>query len=219
MKQFYVLGTATDVGKTHVSALLCKSLKAYDINVSYYKPVASGNKLDKNGDMIVSDVDFVRKFADICNASCSYAYLSAYSPHLSASIEGNEAKIGPILQKADELRRISQVSIIEGAGGVICPIVYNKIMQIDIVKAVNAPVLLVADASLGAINQTCLSVKFLKDSSVNIKAILLNNYDKTSIIHQDNAKMISELSGAWVFKIEKNAKILNKSEIYKIFEI
>lgn len=219
MKQFYVLGTATDVGKTYVSALLCKSLKAYNIDVSYYKPVASGNRLDENGSIIVNDVDFVIKFASIYNATYSYAYLSAYSPHLSASIEGNEAKITPIVQKADELRRVCQISIIEGAGGVICPIVYNKIMQIDIVKAINAPVLLVADANLGAINQTCLSVKFLKDNNVNIKAILLNNYDKTSIIHQDNAKMITELSGVEMFKIAKNAEILSKSEICKIFEI
>ena len=39
-KDFFVIGTDTDVGKTYVSTLLYKALRKY--NFQYYKPIQSG---------------------------------------------------------------------------------------------------------------------------------------------------------------------------------
>ncbi len=39
-KDFFVIGTDTDVGKTYVSTLLYKALRKH--NFQYYKPIQSG---------------------------------------------------------------------------------------------------------------------------------------------------------------------------------
>ena len=54
-KDFFVIGTDTDVGKTYSSTLLYKALKKY--NYQYYKPIQSGCFL-RDGKLIAPDVDF-----------------------------------------------------------------------------------------------------------------------------------------------------------------
>lgn len=54
-KDFFVIGTDTDVGKTYVSTLLYKALKKH--NFQYYKPIQSGCFL-KDGKLTAPDVDF-----------------------------------------------------------------------------------------------------------------------------------------------------------------
>ena len=55
-KDFFVIGTDTDVGKTYVSTLLYKALKKH--NFQYYKPIQSGCFL-KDGKLTAPDVDFL----------------------------------------------------------------------------------------------------------------------------------------------------------------
>ena len=42
MRAVFVTGTDTDIGKTYVSALMCKTLVKQNLNVGYYKAAISG---------------------------------------------------------------------------------------------------------------------------------------------------------------------------------
>ncbi|MCX7658263.1 MAG: dethiobiotin synthase, partial [Oscillospiraceae bacterium] len=86
--------------------------------------------------------------------------------------------------------------VVEGSGGSICPIRYDEEAEIfleDIIKALGLDVIIVADAGLGTINSTLLTVKYLKSKNIKIKGIILNRYHG-GVMENDNIKMIEELS-------------------------
>ena len=82
-KDFFVIGTDTDVGKTYVSTLLYKALRKH--NFQYYKPIQSGCFLRDNK-LIAPDVDFLTKFVDIPydDSMVTYTLKEEVSPHLAS---------------------------------------------------------------------------------------------------------------------------------------
>ena len=97
-KAIFVTATGTDVGKTYISALIVKKLRELGYNCGYFKPALSG-AIEKDGEFIPGDCDFVLKTAGI-NANpmdfVSYVYRTAVSPHLASEIENKPIKIEKI---------------------------------------------------------------------------------------------------------------------------
>ena len=54
-KGIFVTAVGTDVGKTYVSALLCKELKERGCAVNYWKPALSGASIPPRDDVFVKD--------------------------------------------------------------------------------------------------------------------------------------------------------------------
>lgn len=192
-KGLFITGTGTDVGKTYVTALLAKAIRESGINCGYYKAALSGATSIEE-----SDAGYVNKVAKIGQNEetlLSYLYESPLSPHLASKVEGNPVEM-PVVQAAYEkvCQNYSRV-LVEGSGGIICPIRYDdtKIMLLDIVKTLNLPTIIVAHAGLGTINATVLTIEYLKQQNVEVKAVILNFYDD-SLMHQDNKMMIENLT-------------------------
>lgn len=63
----------------------------------------------------------------------------------------------------------------------------------DIIKTLKLPALVVADSGLGTINTTVLTTEYLKCRGIEIKGIIMNHF-AGSAMHEDNRKMIEELT-------------------------
>lgn len=63
--------------------------------------------------------------------------------------------------------------VIEGAGGLLVPL-SNELFVIDLIKHINAEVVLVSQNYLGSINHTLLSAEALKSRTINITGIIFN---------------------------------------------
>ena len=80
----------------------------------------------------------------------------------------------------------------------------------DIPKALELPSLIIADASLGTINTTLLTVDFMKHQGLKIKGIILNNYDENNFMHLDNLITIEKICGIKIFgTVKKDALKIN----------
>ena len=103
-KDFFVIGTDTDVGKTYVSTLLYKALRKY--NFQYYKPIQSGCFL-KDDELTAPDVDFLTKFVGISydNSMVTYTLKEEVSPHLASEMEGTTIEIENIKNHYKELKK------------------------------------------------------------------------------------------------------------------
>ncbi len=191
-KAIFVTGTGTDVGKTYVSALMVKKLLSLSLHTSYYKPVMSGLAAD-----MASDVERVVAISALKSDDklCTYSYQMIASPHLAAIEEGNPVELSKIKSDFALLSAKYDYLTVEGAGGIICPLRYddNKIMQIDLIKALDLRTVLVANAALGAINATVLTLEYLRSQQIAVVGIILNQFNQNSAVHQDNLKMIEEL--------------------------
>lgn len=194
----FITATGTDIGKTYATALIIKKLREAGYNAGYYKPVLSGAERTKNG-LHIGDAYHVKTTTNLncgCTDMVSYVYETAVSPHLAAKLEGNPVTLKKIVTDyKNQCSRYDYITV-EGSGGIICPIRYDDEHQIfleDIIKELKLPVLIVAEAGLGTINSTVLTVRYLENKDIQIKGIILNRYHG-GIMEDDNIRMIEKIT-------------------------
>ena len=166
MKHHYIIaGISTEIGKTFISSILTEALEA-----DYWKPVQSG-ALD------FTDTDTVKSL--ISNPKTVF-YPEAYlltepmSPHAAAAIDGVEIKLADF-----HLPQTKNNLIVELAGGLMVPLNDHE-TNVDLIKKLDLPVILVSQNYLGSINHTLLSVAVLKQQNIPIKGLIFNGIQNIS---------------------------------------
>lgn len=214
-KGIFVTATGTDVGKTYITAYLIKKMKELGYNTGYYKAALSGIQ-----DLESCDACIVKNIANLdddITDMVSYRYIEAISPHLASKIENNPVEMYKIKDDFENISSKYDYVVVEGSGGIVCPIRYDddeKIMLEDIVKTLNLDTIVIANANLGSINYTVLTISYLKNKNINVKGIIINNYVK-SIMQDDNIYMIEQITGVKVLTVvgknEDNIEISRKT--------
>lgn len=219
-KTIFITATGTDIGKTYVSGLIAKHIKDKGLNIGYYKAALSGSN-----DIKDSDAWYVKQQADLLDSydeMVSYTYKHAYSPHLAAQIEGNPPDIKIIKNAYKDISKKHDYMIVEGSGGIICPIRYDnnqKIFLEDIIKELNIPSLIIADAGLGTINSTVLTIEYMRSKNLKINGVILNRFEMANKMHEDNKKMIEEMTGIKIIGVVIDGILkLYKENIETLFE-
>ncbi len=214
-KGLFITATGTDIGKTYVTALIIKKLIDNGINAGYYKAALSDAE-ERNGILIPKDAEYVKSISGVrqdFDDMVSYAYKIAVSPHLAAKIEGNPVDIAKVKNDFSAVCSKFDYVTAEGSGGIVCPIRFDEnvhIMLEDIITELKLPTLIIADAGLGTINSVILTIEYLKQRSIPVKGIILNNFDSKNIMHRDNKDMIEKLGNISVVGvIEQNADDIN----------
>ena len=198
---YFVTATGTDVGKTFVTALLVKKWRDSGINAGYYKAALSGAEL-RGGKWVAGDADYVKTIANLPDSQeqlVSYVYKEAVSPHLAARKEGNPVELEKVRADFDDATKRHEFIFAEGSGGIICPIRYDeqKIFLVDIIKALNLPLVIVTTAALGSINAAVLTVEYAKARNIPIRGLIINRYgiSKNLEMEEDNIRMMRDMTG------------------------
>lgn len=153
--KIFITGTDTNVGKTLLCSWLCLHAQ-----MDYWKPIQTGSH---DG----TDAHFVHQLTGTRIHPEAYLLREPLSPHAAAAIE--QVQIEPGLIQAPQVSRL----IVEGAGGVLVPIVKDFFMM-DLIHQLSLPVILVARSTLGTINHTCLTLEALRKRGVKILGVMLN---------------------------------------------
>lgn len=206
-KCLFITATGTDIGKTYVSALIVKKMRELGFNCGYYKPVLSG-AVRKNGELIPGDCKQVIETSGLNSKpiDClSYCFEEAVSPHLAAERQNVEISKDKILNDFDNKKREYDYLLIEGAGGITCPInLKSNYLMNDLIKDMNTSIIIIADGGLGTINSVLLTVEYAKNRDIPITGIVLNNY-VDNFMYEDNAKVIEDLTGLKILaKVKKD---------------
>ena len=225
-KSIFVTATGTDIGKTYISALLVKKLRESGLNCGYYKPALSGAIKQPDGSLLTGDCDVVVKTSElnIKPIDCvTYCFEEAVSPHLAAERLGVKIEKSKIKSEFEQREKNYDYLVVEGAGGITCP--FNMKEEIlllpDIIKALGLNIVIVADGGLGTINSVLLTVEYAKQQGINIKGLILNNFEEDNFMHLDNKTQIERLTGINVIAtVKKGDEDLNIStnDLLKIWE-
>lgn len=210
-KKIFITATGTDIGKTYVSALIVKKMRKSGFNCGYYKPVLSGVE-EIGGKLIQSDCNYVVDTANIparADDCVSFWWKEAVSPHLAAKRAGEEIDIEKIKYDYARISKKYDYLLIEGAGGITCPLKLTndeKYLLKDLIWELGLSIIIVADAGLGTINSTLLTVEYAKENGIEVEGIILNNYDADNFMHWDNLQQVELLTGVNVVAtVSRNA--------------
>lgn len=199
-KGIFITGTGTDIGKTYVTALLVKKLKEAGVKTAYYKAAVSGNVRGEHG-LIPGDAAYVKEISGIVQPlgeMVPYIYEQAVSPHLAALQEGSPIELPVVTQGYEELKKKYEYITMEGSGGILCPLRCDDEEELwleDVVKALQLPCIVIADAGLGTINATVLTIEYLKQKSIRVKGVILNHFHAGDRMEGDNRSMIEKRGG------------------------
>ena len=209
-RNIFIVGTGTDVGKTYIAGLILKEFIRSGINAAYFKAAMSGNIRDTSNNLIPGDALHVRNVSGTTqplSEMCPYVHEKAYSPHLAARIEGNPVDFDAVMAKFDALSAKYDRVIMEGSGGILCPIRLDGEKEIwleDFVKARDFGCVLVADAGLGTINAVGLTVSYMKAKGIRLTGIIFNRFKPGNILHEDNLRVCEYLTGLKVIACVKD---------------
>lgn len=156
---FFVTGTDTSVGKTHISSALLLAIRRRALKAYGYKPVASGCER-RNDEWISDDAEKLRAYSTTPTPDLALmnpiALPESIAPHLAAAHAKREIELPPLLAAHQALSLGAHAIVVEGAGGWAIPY-SDHLMQADLVRALKLPVILVVGIRLGCINHAILS--------------------------------------------------------------
>jgi dethiobiotin synthetase len=143
-KPIFVTGIGTYVGKTVVSAVLCEQLRT-----DYWKPVQSGDLDDTDSQQVKKLISNQKTLIH----TETFRLEQAASPHQSPKTDNQ--------------------LLIEGAGGLFVPLSSSFLIS-DLIRQLDAEVVLVVRNYLGCINHTLLSLHALATLNIPLKHVVLN---------------------------------------------
>ncbi len=167
MTPIFVTGTGTDIGKTIASAVLVSALDA-----DYWKPVQAGNLNN-------TDTDFVRDHrtsSGRCFDEC-YSLQLAASPHIAAKNEQVVISLDKIAASYQHMAAHSSSSsylVIEGAGGLYVPL-NDQEFVIDLIKKLQAKLVLVSRNYLGSINHSLMTADICRANNLDVAGWIFND--------------------------------------------
>lgn len=218
-KGILIIGTDTDIGKTFITAGITYLLRKNGFNACSFKPIESGGIL-KGKNLVSKDTKFVKDITNLKESNDTlntYCLKTSVSPHLAFEIENKTFKKKVIIDNYKKLDEKFDYKIVEGAGGVIVPIIRNEYFLYDLIKDLDLPVVIVTNASVGTINKTLLTVNFLKEKDIKIKGIIINNYTN-KFYEDDNIKVLKNITKLDILAIVKRVKNNDYSKIRSEYE-
>lgn len=182
---FFITGTDTGVGKTVLTALLAKYLREQNFNAAAIKPICSGGRDDAR--KIFTAMDGALSLDEIN----PFHFHAAISPSLAARRENRKVKLPKILSHVRAIQKQFDVLLVEGAGGLLSPLGENFNSR-DLILALRATPIVVAQNQLGAINQILLTLEALPKPFRRKAKIVFMSPRKPDSATGSNPKLLAE---------------------------
>jgi len=183
----FITGTDTGVGKTIVTAALARVLREGGRDVGVMKPVATGCVHRREG-LVSEDAEFLAHAADApepLEEINPVRLAEPLAPTVAAARANIELDFAPVWAAWRRLRDAHEVLLVEGIGGILCPVT-RKMFVADMAVRFALPVLIVARPNLGTINHTALTVEAVRSRGLEVAGIVINRYNRDT---EDVAEM------------------------------
>lgn len=163
----FITATDTHVGKTVATFVLGTLLKRQGYSIGVMKPVQCAG----------SDAQFLKKQLGLKDKleliNPCYAP-EPLSPHLAFRRARKSVDVPKIKRAFKLLSTLYDVLLIEGAGGLMVPLKDNYFVA-DLIKDLDAEIIIVSRLGLGAINHTLLTIDQARARGIKIKGIAFSD--------------------------------------------
>ena len=202
-----VTGTDTGVGKTVTTAALAVALQHAGHHVAVVKPVQTGVVAGEPG-----DIDDVVRLTGLPDVEEITRLLHPLAPESAARLEG--VWLPTVDEIAVRIRRIeADVVIVEGAGGLLVRLDVEGGTMIDLARALEAEVVVVAREGLGTLNHTGLTVDRLRAEGLVPRLVLGSCSPDPGLAERSNRADLPRLTGLAIDgRIPADAGALDRME-------
>ena len=197
MTAIFITATGTDVGKTFVAASLVRHLRQMGRIVDAIKPIVSGfdggRAAESDSGILLDALGLPVSAAEIDRIS-PWRFRAALSPDLAARREQRSIDVDSVIsfcQSMIEQRR--DILLIEGAGGIMVPLDQNRTM-LDVMMALQIPLILVTGSYLGTISHTLTALDSLYRRDMNVMAIIVSETAGSSVTLGDTVAEIARFA-------------------------
>jgi dethiobiotin synthetase len=165
--RYFITATDTGAGKTYVTCLLLRALRAAGREPAAFKPVCCGSRQDV-ADLMDAGVPGLTE--ELVNPAF---FRMPLAPLAAGMLENRSFAMEPVLRAWQELSARHADIIVEGCGGWEVPLT-DQLTMADLAAALGLPVLVVVNNRLGALNHTILTVRAVQGRGLRCAGIILN---------------------------------------------
>ena len=197
MTALFITATGTEVGKTFVATSLIRHLRQMGRMVDAIKPVVSGfdpAKAAASDPGILLDALGLPVTADDIDRISPWRFRATASPDLAAQREGRAINVDSVItfcQSAIDLRQ--DILLIEGIGGVMVPLDAERTI-LDVMMALQLPLILVTGSYLGTISHTLTAVDALYRRGMRILSIIVSETPGSPVPLDDTVAAIGRFA-------------------------
>ncbi|MFP5440613.1 MAG: dethiobiotin synthase [Gammaproteobacteria bacterium] len=179
-RTFFIAGTDTGVGKTHVACTLLQAFARTGQSTLGLKPVASGCTATadglRNDDALALIAAATVKLPYAQVNPCAFA--APVSPHIAAARENRRVRVAQLagLVRGAVMQARADITLVEGAGGWRVPL-NNEETLADLARELQAPVILVVGLRLGCINHALLTAEAIRRDGLQLAGWVANAID------------------------------------------
>jgi dethiobiotin synthetase len=212
-EMFFITGTDTGVGKTVLTVWLTRFLRERGLNAAGLKPVCSGGRDDARKLFVAMDGLLA---LDEINP---WHFRAPIAPLLAARRERKRVRLPEVLGHIRTMQRRFDVLLVEGAGGLLSPLGGNFNSR-DLILALRATPVIVAQNRLGVVNHILLTLDALPQSAAARTRVVLVSPPDRDAATATNARLLSEFFTAerilvlpWLGKDFAAGEMLNLPEV------
>lgn len=192
MNHFYVTGTDTGIGKTLASTALLHALRDRGLRAVGMKPVASGcvdtgdGLRNEDALALLAASDPRPDYADLN----PYALPQPLAPEIAAREAGVEIGLEKIAAAFERLQASADAVVVEGVGGWAAPLTAS-LDQVDLVRALRLPVILVVGMRLGCLSHARLTARAILDDGCELVGWIANHVDADMQRQDENFELLT----------------------------
>lgn len=190
-KAYFVSGTDTDAGKTYATGVLAAALQCEGKKVITQKFIQTGCEENE----ISEDIKKHRKLMgielqpeDLDHTTAPLRYKYPASPDLAASLEERIVDLSLVEQSTKKLLEKYNIVLIEGAGGLMVPLI-GFYTTLDYIKQHDLALIFVTNPKLGSVNHTLLSLEVCRQHNVRVSMIVYNHYPMSSDVIAEDTRL------------------------------
>jgi dethiobiotin synthetase len=201
-----------------LTALLTRFLRERGVNAAAFKPVCSGGRADAralraamNGVLTLDEIN-------------PWHFRAPIAPLLAARKENQHVKLSQVLARAHAMQKRFDVLLVEGAGGLLSPL-GEHFNSHDLISALDATPIIVAQNKLGAVNHILLTLEALTKNLRAKARIVLFSQPKPDASSASNIKLLPQFFPAgkisrlpWLGKDFSAAEVLKNAHVMRTLQ-
>ena len=217
LESLFITGTDTDVGKTYITAGLAVVLRKMNVDLGVMKPFAAGSAQKKGYKS--EDVEILSRSANSCdpeNLVNPQFFPIPASPYTAWKKLKIKPKIPTVLSSFKKLKKLHDMLLVEGMGGIMTPILKDYYIT-NLIKEMKIPAVIVTRSKVGKVNHNIMTVKMCEKYKIPIKGIIINNFDKGYPI-KELTRDLKNLTGVPILGSIPFIKDMSDSSLNMVFK-